>query len=285
MKKLEKHVEQILDHMQSPEEERQDIREELLSHLQDSYTYHKNQGNSGEEAERKALSEFGDPDLIGKGMQESMYPFQRRLLYIIGGATILYGAVFFLFMLVMNGEEFPVWLSIQFLVGSAVVMAGINISSLGRNHWLLNTIVMLSAIWNGFNITIVVYTVGAFVFGFLSILIILTALIFMVRNSYLSSGVAEMSKQERFARKVSYTVNILFGVMIAGAALFIIFGFMVFGGFSWILLVPAGAIVAWLVFFRFQMKWISKSPISAMIGGVFFLMVIVGGPFLIMYVM
>ncbi|SIS45701.1 permease prefix domain 1-containing protein [Salimicrobium flavidum] len=75
MKNLEKHVERILDHMQSPEEERGEIREELLSHLEESYTYYKNQGNSDKQAERHSLADFGDPDLIGKGMQESMYPF------------------------------------------------------------------------------------------------------------------------------------------------------------------------------------------------------------------
>ncbi|SDJ11983.1 permease prefix domain 1-containing protein [Salimicrobium halophilum] len=284
MKNLEKHVEHILDHMQSPEEEREDIREELLSHLQDSYTYHKNQGDSDKQAERKALSDFGDPDVIGKGMQDSMYPFQRQLLYIIGGATILYGILFYLFVVFTSGEEYLYWLMIQFLTGSAVVLAGINIAWMGRHYWLLNVIVMLSAIWNGFNITIVVYTTGFVIFSAFSILLIIAALIFMVRNSYLSTNVAEVPKRERVAMKISYTVNILFGVMIAAAALFIIFGFMVFGGFSRILLIPTGAIVAWLIFFRWQMRWIRKSPVSAMIGGLVFLVAVVGGPFLVMYV-
>ncbi|SIS45699.1 hypothetical protein [Salimicrobium flavidum] len=190
-----------------------------------------------------------------------------------------------MFVVFSSGEEYLFWLLIQFLTGSSVVLAGINIAWMGRRYWLLNVIVMVSAIWNGFNITIVVYTTGFVIFSIFSILLIVAALIFIVRNSYLSSDVTDISERERFARKVSYTVNVLFGVMIAGAALFFSFAFMVFGGVSSILLIPAGAIVAWLIFFRWQMRWIRVSPVSAMVGGLVFLLAVVGGPFLVMYVM
>lgn len=151
MNRIEKHAEQVLRQMQSPDDEREEMREELLSHLNEAKRNYISEGLSEKQAEKKVVAAFGDPHMIGRELQESMYPFQRGLLYLIGIATILFGVIFYLNLSFVIREPTPVWLTIQLLLGSIVTLAAINISFVGRYFYLLNVLLMANTIWNGIN--------------------------------------------------------------------------------------------------------------------------------------
>ncbi|KHE68786.1 permease prefix domain 1-containing protein [Halobacillus sp. BBL2006] len=284
MNRMEKHVNRILEQMQSPPDEREDIREELMSHMESAKHHYMNQGNSEKKAEKLAVEDFGDSDFIGHGLQETMYPYQRSLLYVIGIASLLFAALFYIDMTFVVGEVEPVWLLLQILVGTAVTMSAINISFMGRHYWSLNVIVLIAAMWNGFNSIIVEQTPGnqAIFFWFYLLIVVLLCIAFVMRNSYYSSHQTTTPKKTRTILKISYIVNILFGIMLCAAALFLAYGFLIFGGFSWMLAVPLSSIIAWLIFFKFQMKLIRSRPVAAIGIGFLFLIVASVSPFAIL---
>ncbi|MCP3033082.1 permease prefix domain 1-containing protein [Halobacillus sp. A1] len=283
MNRMEKHVKKILDHMQSPPEERQEIKDELMAHLEEAKQQHIKQGASEKKAELLAIKEFGNPGLIGNGLQESLYPYQRALLYIIGIAVLVFGALFYISMTFALGEAEPIWLLVQMSIGSAITLSAINIAFMGRHYWSLNVLVLIAAMWNGFNGILAEQIPGRqaiFFWGYL-VLLILLCILFVIRNSYYSSD-PNTTKQTRNMIKVSYVVNIIFGVMICAAALFFTYGFMIFAGFTWILMVPLSSSIAWLIFFKFQMKLIHRHPMGAIAVGFGFLVFASVSPFAIL---
>ncbi|MDQ0300453.1 hypothetical protein J2S78_002921 [Salibacterium salarium] len=283
MNRLEKHINQVLDQMQSPPDEREDIKEELMSHLESAKHHYMSQGIAEEKAEKQAIEDFGNSDIIGHGLQETMYPHQRSLLYFIGIASLLFGALFYINMSFVSGEDEPIWLLIQMIIGSAVTLSAINIAFMGRYYWSLNVIVLIAAMWNGLNLSVVEQTPGkqTIVFWVYLVIMVLLCIFFVIRNSYYSAGQTPIAKKRRTIMKVSYTVNVTFGIMICAAALFFIYAMMIFGGYDWILLIPLSSIIAWLIFFKFQMKLIQNRPLTAIAIGFGFLIIAAVSPFAI----
>ncbi|UOR10549.1 permease prefix domain 1-containing protein [Halobacillus amylolyticus] len=105
MNRIEKHVDRILEQMQSPPEEREDIKEELMSHLQTAKLHYMEDGVPEKKAEKQAIDDFGKPDTIGHGFQETIYPYQRSLLYGIGIATLIFGAILYISLTFGVGKQ------------------------------------------------------------------------------------------------------------------------------------------------------------------------------------
>ncbi|UOR10550.1 hypothetical protein [Halobacillus amylolyticus] len=172
---------------------------------------------------------------------------------------------------------------IQMVVGSAVTLSAINIAFMGRHFWSVNVIVLLTAVWNFLNLVVVgsMPQAQAISFSLYLVTVIILCLIFVIRNSYYSSNLSETKPKERNIQKVSYVVNIIFFVLICAGALFFTWGLMFAGGFQWKLLLPLSSIVAWLIFYKFQMKLIVKRPVASVLVGLVFLVLALIAPFAI----
>ncbi|WP_281974939.1 permease prefix domain 1-containing protein [Halobacillus litoralis] len=286
MKKFEKHVNQILNQMQSPPEEREEIKEELLTHLEAAKQNYITHGEKEKTAEKLAIQDFGAPAMVGDGLQETLYPFQRGLLYGIGVATLLLGVFMHLNMAFSFGEPEPIWLFTQLVFGSLVTLAAMNISWMGRHFWSVNVIVFLTAIWNGFNLVIVTqfYSLQVILFMTYIFILVLLCLIFIGRNSYFASEKTNAAPKEKTITKISHILNIIFGVIICIAALLMVWGMLVFTGFTWRSLLPISVIIAWLIFYKFQMVLIGKRPILAIFTGLLFMGAVAISPFTILKV-
>lgn len=283
MKKFEKHVNQILEQMQSPSDEREEIKEELLTHLEAAKQNYITHGETEKKAEKRAIKDFGESGMIGDGLQETLYPFQRGLLYGIGIATLLLGVFMHLILTFSFGEPEPIWLFIQLVFGSLVTLVGMNISWIGRHFWSVNVVVFLTAIWNGFNLVIITqfYSLQVILFMAYIFILVLLCLIFIGRNSYFASVKTNADSTKKTMTKISHILNIIFGVMICVAALFMVWGMLVFTGFTWRGVLPLSVIIAWLIFYKFQMALIGKRPILAIFTGLLFLGAAVASPFTI----
>ncbi|RWZ58659.1 hypothetical protein EQV77_06745 [Halobacillus fulvus] len=285
MNRLDRHVEKILTQMQSDEEERNEIKEELLSHLVEMKEEAMSEGSSEKQAEKKAIERFGGAGMIGNGLQETMYPYQRGLLYLIGIASLVLGILLH-FQLLLSGEPSPIWLLIQFVLGGAVTFVAMNISLLGRFYWSMNTLVFLNMGWNGINYFLVIQfspTPAYLYMVYLGVLLI-ASLVFIFRNSYFQSVQPENDKKERHLKTWSHLLNLLFGLAITIASLFFTWAMLAFSEFSWRLFIPLGFIVAWLVFYKFQMKLIRTKPITAIFTGILFIVLIASAPFTILQI-
>ena len=267
MNRLEKHIEKILNQMQSDVEERTEIKEEMLSHLSSLKEQYEEDGHSSKQAEKKALEEFGDAGLVGNGLQETMYPYQRSLLYVIGLATIALGVFLHFAFLATFNEPSLGWLAIQLTFGTLVTLVAMNISLLGRFYWSVNSLVFLNGGWNGFSYFAVVQfpQIQTMLFTIYLAILILTCLTFIIRNSYFYSIDETSDKRNRRLKKVSHIVNIIAGAMICGVAIFFVYGFIVMAGISWFVLIPIGVVIGWLLFYKLLIKLIARKPVASMI--------------------
>lgn len=269
MNRLEKHIEKILNQMQSDEAERAEMKEELLSHLSSLKQQYEKEGHPPTQAEKRAIEEFGGAGLVGNGLQETMYPYQRGLLYVIGLATIALGIfMHFLFLDVFNEPSLG-WLAIQLSFGTLVTFVAMNISLLGKFYWSINSLVFLTGGWNGFSYFAVIQfpQPQTLIFTIYLAILILTCLVFVIRNSYYYSVDETTDKQDRRLKKASHAINLLAGALICAVAIFFVYGFTTMIGLNVLVLIPIGVVIIWLLFYKFQMKWIARKPVAAMIPG------------------
>lgn len=284
MKRIEKHVDHILKEMQSTKEEREEIREELTTHLTSAKQKYIDEGENEKRAEKLAIKDFGDAGMIGGGIQESLYPFQRGLLYLIGSGTILLGIFIHLTATFSFGDPWPGWLAIQLSLGMLVVLTAINIAWTGRHYWSVNVIVFLTMLWNAFNYMVVppFYQLQVIFMSFFITLLVLFCLVFIVRNSYNATTNPSADKKERTVTTISHTVNLIYGVMISGAGLFTTWGALVFGGMNARVFLPLTAVAAWLAFYKYQMNMIGRKPVTAIFTGLLFCALLAGLPLTIL---
>ncbi|RYG74183.1 hypothetical protein EU245_02925 [Lentibacillus lipolyticus] len=272
MNRLEKHVEKVLEQMQSSDDEREDIREELLNHLEEAKQRYISEGMPEKQAEKQALDEFGQPDNTGRQMQEAIYPYQRGLLYAIGIGTILFGVIFYLNTTFFLHEPIPVWLAIQLFTGGTVTLAAINISFVGRYFYVMNVVLLGNVIWNGINMTMMELRPQwqAIFFGVYLLILVGLGLIAVIRNSYYSSGPTEIKQQKRGLVLISYIVNLLFGLAVTGVSLFSLWALLAFSEVKADVLLTVVPIIIWLITYKFQMGYIPKKPLVSIATGLGF---------------
>lgn len=277
MSQFDKYLDHVLEQLQSPNEEREDIREELLTHLNDSKMYFIHKGYSKSQAEKKALAQFGEANGIGKELQEAMYPFQRSLLYVIGLAMIVYGALFYLNMAFNGHELIPGWLAIHLIIGSIIVLCAINISFIGRHFYVLHMMTVVALAWLGFNIMVVETQPGgrSIFFGIYLLILIGLNLVYMFRNSYYSTKGSQMNSNETLTIKLSYILNLVYGMLLIAVSLFYVWVALIFSGISWYVTLPLIPFIAWLIFYKFQMHYIAKKPIRAIFSGLLFFVLVI----------
>jgi hypothetical protein len=286
MNRMKKHIQHVLQETQCPKEERAELEEELLIHLQELKQYYIDQDNSEKKAEKQAIAQFGGSKLIGRGLQESMYPWQRGLLYTIGIASLLFGMLFHLYTLIVLQEPSVAWLAIQLAAGTIVTLAAINIAFIGRHPYFLHVVVMVHLIWHAITYSLIQGMPIAHVFLFLVylILLIVLELVFIFRNSYFSTPASKENTRRRWEIKIGYTMNLVYGMMVIAMALFFLWGLLIFTGWSMMALYPLIPILAWFVFYKYQMKFIARKPVISILTGLLFSALVIAVPYAILVI-
>lgn len=286
MNRMEKHIQQVLQETQCAAEEREELEEELLTHLQELKQSYIAQGESETKAEKLAIVQFGGSKLIGRGLQESMYPWQRGLLYIIGIASLLFGVLFHLYTLYVLQEPSIGWLAIQLTAGAIITLAAINIAFIGKHPYFLHVMGMLHLIWHAITYLFIQGMPMNQVFLFLVYLILLIGfqLVFLFRNSYFSSAAPNEDARKRWEIKIGYTLNLVFGMAVIAIALFFLWGLLLFTGWSMMALYAFIPILVWFVFYKYQMKFIARKPVVSILTGLLFSALAVAVPYAILVI-
>ncbi|TFJ92666.1 permease prefix domain 1-containing protein [Lentibacillus salicampi] len=284
MTNMERHVEKILEQMQSPHDEREEIREEVLNHLEEAKQHYISGGFNEKQAEKRVLSEFGSAETIGNQLQESMYPYQRGLLYVIGIGTILFGVIFYLTSAFFLHNPIPVWLAIQLVTGGTVTLAAINISFVGRYFYLVNVLLLVNVLWNGINIAIMEVRPRwqAIFFGIYLLVLVGLGLVAVIRNAYYSSSPAASKQRHRGMVLLSHIVNLLFGLVVAGVSLFFLWALLAFSEAKADVILTVVPIIIWVITYKFQMRYIPKKPLISIATGLGFSVLSIVLPFMIL---
>ncbi|MCG7345941.1 permease prefix domain 1-containing protein [Sporosarcina sp. ACRSL] len=256
---FERFVEGIVRETDSNREERKDLYEELLSHLECSFIDYQKQGFSEEEAMRTAMTNFGEEREIGKQLQQAMYPYRREMMLSLSVASLLFAYVVYICQLFVMGDAHIPWLIVAVLISTALLVTTVRpVSSLNRRLWV-NSLLLTHILtyFYGLLLATDVYHPISIGLTIIAGLILILAIVLVYRTTIYDYS-SKRQPLVKDAKRVHF-VNITTGIFIVLVTLFFLWSFLLFSvGMSprvFILFIP---LVIWIISYASQMHLLSR---------------------------
>ncbi|MFC5602849.1 permease prefix domain 1-containing protein [Sporosarcina koreensis] len=252
-------VEGIVRETDSNQEEREDLYEELLSHLECSFKDYQKQGYSNEEAMRTVMTNFGDERKIGQQLQQAMYPYRREMMLGLSVASLLYAYGVYLSQLLIMGDAHILWLVVAVLSSTALLLLTVRpVSSLNRRLWM-NSLLLIHILifFYGLLLATDVYHPVSIGLTIIASLILLLAIVLVYRTTIYDFS----SNRQRSAKdaKRLHFINITTGIFVVFVILFFLWAFLFFSAEMspavFIIFIP---LVIWIVSYASQMHLLSR---------------------------
>ncbi|MEK3935401.1 permease prefix domain 1-containing protein [Sporosarcina sp. FSL W7-1349] len=239
--------------------EREDLYEELLSHLEDSFAEHRKQGYSGEEATRIVMTNFGDGSEIGKQLQHAMYPYRREMLLVLSVVSLLFAYGVYLGQLFLAGDAHIPWLVMAVLSSSALLYVTVRpVTSLNRRLWM-NGLLVIHLFVFFYGLLLAAYLERPFstILTFVAALLMLLTIILVYRTTIYDFP-SDRQALKKDAKRLHF-INITTGILIVFLTLFFLWAFLLFASglspaFLWFLL-PIGV---WILSYAIQMHLLAE---------------------------
>lgn len=260
MTTIDHHIQKVLQRVEGTPEERRELVEEMKDHLLSAKEEYIAQGLSDEEAERKAIDDFGGDSEVGDELQESISPYRKDVLIGLGLASIIYAVSVFLHGVTHINEPHPIWLTILFSIGVFMTLSGFY-PSIAAGRKILMTVLLFFYFPLLFWGLLIIDTTDKWykgpleiLAGILAVLVIISLFMTLVR----SGKTAAMDKSTKKKRMLLHTVNILLGIVMVPFSFVFGMGALLFGGYTPMLLIPLGLILLWSLSYWAQMKFYQK---------------------------
>ncbi|WP_404328681.1 permease prefix domain 1-containing protein [Mesobacillus maritimus] len=255
---FEAYVEKIVSQTDCTNEEKEDLFEELMVHLELSRGELMSQGMSEGEAELKAMKLFGVEEDIGGQIQQSMYPYRKELILTLSIGSILFTVSLYLLSLFHEGNAHIGWLLVSMVVSTILLLIAINqISLLNRRRWLNSLFIThISTSLFGYAIVSAMDHPAQLAMVIANWVIIFLALVLVYQTTIYESKSQKVLGKES---KRLHQVNFILGIVTIGFCLFFIGGgLMLFGGFHLYMILMSLPLVLWICLYYGQMKLIHK---------------------------
>jgi hypothetical protein len=260
MMTIEKHINSVLQHVEGTPEERQELVDEMKDHLLSAKEEYIEQGYSAEEAEQKAIADFGGDVEVGGQLQESISPRRKDVLIGLGISTVVFAVSVFLHGVIEISEPHPIWLAILFSLGVFMTIAGFY-PSIAAGRKILMTILFFFYFPLVFWGLLIIDTTDNWykgpleiVAGIIGLLIIISLFMTLVR----SGSAVKLDSATRKKRVIFHTINILLGIVIVPYSFIFGMGVLIFGGMNPLLLVSFGLILLWSISYWAQIKYYQR---------------------------
>lgn len=251
--RLQHYVENIVTHTECSEKEKEDLYEELMTHLELARDEFINEGLTLKEAEEKAMELFGAEGEIGSQLQQAIFPFRKEMLLTLALSSILFTISAYLASLFLEGNANIGWLGISMILGGFLLFLPLNQHyHLNKKLWL-NSLLILQILNLLYGLLIVSSlpnnsNVGLTIWVWLNIAL---AIILVYRTTV-------YDYRERYY-KIIHGINIVSGMIIIGGTLFFGLSVMIMAGSIppklYIFLIP---FAIWLVLYVVQMELARK---------------------------
>jgi hypothetical protein len=260
MMEIEKHINSVLQHVEGTPEERQELVDEMKDHLLSAKEEYIAQGFSPEEAEQRAIADFGGDVEVGGQLQESISPYRKDVLIGLGIATIVFAVSVFLHGVIEISEPHPIWLAILFSLGVFMTIAGFY-PSVAAGRKILMAVLFFFYFPLVFIGLLIIDTTDNWykgpleiLAGIIGLLIIISLFMTLLR----SPNAVKLDSASRKKRVLFHTINILLGIIIIPYAFLFGMGALIFGGMNPMLLLPLGLILLWSISYWAQMKFYQR---------------------------
>jgi hypothetical protein len=261
--KFEAYVEKIVSQTDCTNDEKDDLFEELMVHLEISREELMNQGMGAREAELRAMELFGIEEDIGSQIQQSIYPFRKELILTLSIGSIFYTISLYLFSLFHEGNAHIGWFIVSMFVSTILLLIALNqIVLLNRRRWLNSLFIthIFTSLF-GYAIISAIEHVAQFAMAIANWSIILLALVLVYQTTIYESTSQKVLGKES---KRLHQVNFIVGIVTIGFSLFFIGGgLMLFGGLHPYMILMCIPFLIWMSLYYGQMKLIQKHKRTA----------------------
>ncbi|MDW0110882.1 permease prefix domain 1-containing protein [Sporosarcina aquimarina] len=251
---FERFVKKVIQETDCSREEREDLFEELVVHLECACEDFKRDGHTEVEAARLAMINFGDGKNVGKTLQHAMYPYRREMLMTLSIGSLLLTYSIYLSQLFVMGDTHIGWLLLGVLFSSSLLFLTLRpVVSLNRRA-VMNTLLVIHMFVMGAGMLLSLdldppYTT---VFSILDALIVLFTIVLIFRTTIYDVPATELNLKT--GTKFVHYFNLLFGILLLLGTLFFLYAYLIFASDGywglWKLFVP---LALWGIFYSLQL--------------------------------
>lgn len=267
MNEIDKYIKKIVDQTDCTKAEKEDLTEELTTHLEILLEEQLDKGLSENEAIQESIKQFGSENFIGEQLQQAMFPYRRELLVILGLSFIVLSFSIFYYVLFFEQEALNTELIINVFVGSSLLLITLSNTFNSKRKLLTNCIITLAIICSVLNGLTIGFTEAQYLTTFISICnyVLILGFIIMLYIITLRNGKANLPLPT--LRKQIHAVNITAGLVLLGVSMFFIAGFLMMVGWNIMMLVMLIPLCIWLYLYILQIKYYAK--IGKLVYGLF----------------
>ncbi|WP_251550231.1 permease prefix domain 1-containing protein [Neobacillus muris] len=263
MKLLENYVEKIVAGIDGTPEDKADMAEEMLVHLELLTEEYIEKGLSEQEAAKMAIKQFGDDEKIGREMQQVLYPYRKQLFIFLAILSLFSSSGLYLAHLLMKGDAEYDWLFVSISLGTVLlVLAFSHFRSTLRKRWSIVVLVFHLLLWS-YGLLGAANLSGGLIESILLLLtwlnLIFTAI--LLYQTALLPGAQETKVPA--GKKVIHILYITTGLIICAACLFFIYGGLVMiGKLHFMMLIFITPLIIWGALYRLQLvQWEKQQKI------------------------
>ena len=262
---FERYVEKILQQTECRNEEKEDIKEELLIHLELSKEELLREGMSEKESELEAMERFGSEVEIGYQLQQSIFPYRKELMLTLSLASFVFSISVYLLSLSVEGKAHVGWLVLSMFVHSLILLISLNqVAQFNRRLWM-NSILVTQIITYlyGYMIVSSIDHPAFLPLAILSWMNILLVLFLVYRTTIYEIDLqSEMVKEAKWL----HLINLVLGVIVTSVILFNLWiGMWLFGGYHPFMLLLTIPFILWILLYFLQMRLLKKNKKSAFV--------------------
>lgn len=264
---FERFVSGIVRQTDSNQEERDDLSEELLSHLQCSYEDLHSQGYSKEEAVKMAMMNFGDDQEVGKQLQQAMYPYRREMMLVLSVSSLVFAYSVYALQLFTRGDAHMIWLLLAVVVSASILTITLRpVQSMNRRLWMNGLLLSHIAIFAAGSLLAadLEFSYSA-VLSIFSYAVVLLSIILVYRTTIYDYPSSKQPLQKH--AKWIHFINITIGIILTYITLFFAWAIMLFAGdMNSVFLLILIPLILWGIFYMVQLKLLAsklKAPAYA----------------------
>lgn len=256
---FERFIKKVIQETDCSREEREDLLEELVAHLESACDDLKKDGHTDEEATQLAMINFGDGKNVGKTLQHAMYPYRREMLLALGIGSLLMTYGIYLSQLFVMGDAHIGWLLLGVLTSSCLLFLTLRpIVSMNRRAVMNSLLVVhLLVMGAGLLLSLNLDPPYSMVFSIIDPLIVVFTIILIFRTTIYDVPATELNLKT--GTKLIHYFNLFMGILLIAGTLFFLYGYLMFAsewyGGLWKLFVP---IALWGVLYAVQLTLLNR---------------------------
>lgn len=255
MKEIEQYIKKIVNHTDCTKEERDDLTEELTIHLEILTEENMKIGMSEKDAIHSAIQAFGSENIIGRELQQAMFPYRRELLVTLSLSFISMTFAAFTLYLINYQEALNIEMMINVCIGIGLLFTTISSTFNAKRKLVINSLITLTLLGSLLNSFILAYFTNSAGTLFLALFnyAILLALVIMLYLTTLRSGFKDQPLTS--LRKIVHFVNITFGLILLVLTLFFLWAFLFMSEPSIKLLLLLIPLFIWMCLYAIQIRF------------------------------